>query len=72
MDNRFVAEMEMGQILFGRHADCNLCKTSVTYLQTCTTTEWKRQYGSFGASGPGSPRLPVVEEAVEVQGRTVQ
>jgi hypothetical protein len=28
MDNRFLAELEMGQILFGIHRDCGLCKSN--------------------------------------------
>lgn len=47
MDNRFVAEMEIGQILFGIHADCNLCKSNVVSLQNNTTVQWTRLYGSM-------------------------
>jgi hypothetical protein len=37
MDNRFVAEMEIGQILFGYHRDCNLCRAG--------ETEFRLSYG---------------------------
>lgn len=46
MDNRFLADMEVGQILFGVHRDCNLCRSDVSALQSVTTIQWRRSYGS--------------------------
>jgi hypothetical protein len=48
MDNRFLAELEMGQILFGIHRDCRLCKSNAGGMllgdATSVTTihHWRR------------------------------
>lgn len=48
MDNRFVAEMEIGQILFGMHSDCNLCRAGEFEFRrsAITSVPWVRRYGS--------------------------
>ena len=48
MDNRFVAEMEIGQILFGMHSDCNLCRAGESEFRrsVITSVPWNRLYGS--------------------------
>ena len=47
MDNRFVAEMEVGQILYGEHKNCNLCKTRVSDFNAShrTSIRWQTLYG---------------------------
>ena len=37
MDNRSVAELELGQILFGMHRDCNLCRASESEFRRSVT-----------------------------------
>jgi hypothetical protein len=55
MDNRFVAEMEAGQILYGEHKNCNLCKTRVSDYNEYqrTSTRWQTLYGDGGSSERG-------------------
>eukprot|EP00538_Stauroneis_constricta_P004749 CAMPEP_0119554674 /NCGR_PEP_ID=MMETSP1352-20130426/7083_1 /TAXON_ID=265584 /ORGANISM="Stauroneis constricta, Strain CCMP1120" /LENGTH=450 /DNA_ID=CAMNT_0007601289 /DNA_START=172 /DNA_END=1524 /DNA_ORIENTATION=+ len=53
MDNRFVAEMEIGQILYGQHKNCNLCQTHVMDYQVTrqTSIRWMSLYGAVGSGG---------------------
>jgi hypothetical protein len=56
MDNRFVAEMEAGQILYGEHRNCNLCKTRSSDFNVYhrTSIRWQTLYGgSFEGGGGG-------------------
>ena len=50
MDNRFVAQMEIGQILYGQHQNCSFCHTKSNdfyYQKTLVGNKrWKQLYGS--------------------------
>lgn len=53
MDNRFVAEMELGQILYGEHRNCSLCKARVSDFNVChrTSIRWQTLYGGSSEGG---------------------
>ena len=39
MDNKFIADKEVGQILYGRHQDCRLCADqSIQYIRSYSGT----------------------------------
>ena len=47
MDNRFVAQMEIGQILYGKHQNCSLCqeRTSDFQIQMRSSLRWQILFG---------------------------
>jgi hypothetical protein len=64
MDNRFVAELELGQILFGMHRDCNLCRASETEFRRSNTSSSSRNHNLFYSWTHQSPRrLQVRDES---------
>jgi hypothetical protein len=58
MDNRSVAELELGQILFGLHRDCNLCRASESEFRrsviNATTLAPNAMNGTSSSSGGSS------------------
>ena len=59
MDNRFVAELELGQILFGMHRDCNLCRASETEFRIGSSS---RKHNLLYSWTHPPPRRPPVRD----------
>jgi hypothetical protein len=65
MDNRFVAQMEIGQILYGQHKNCVFCKgKSSDFLmqQQQASSRWRKLYGGDGGDGGDGDGEAAAEE----------